>query len=79
MHPLSTDLTTLSDKELTEKIFDIQRRLSVSYRLRSGELAGQLLMILEDYMFEQNKRNTKQLDELISKSGKTFKDIIDIG
>lgn len=78
MHPLSPTVKDLSDKELSDKIFDIQKRLNVAYRLGKGDLAWQLQMILEDYTFEHQKRLEKQMEELLKKNEKQMKDLIDI-
>lgn len=78
MHPLTHNLTELSDKELSDKIFDIQKRLNVAYRLGKGDLVGQLHMILEDYSFEHQKRLEKQMEELLKKNDKQMRDLIDI-
>lgn len=78
MHPLTNSLAEISDKELGDKIFDIQKRLSVAYRLGKGDLVVQLQMILEDYSFEHQKRMEKQMQELLSKNDKQMRDLIDI-
>lgn len=78
MHPLTKSLTEISDKELGDKIFDIQRRLSVAYRLGKGDLVAQLNMILEDYSFEHQKRMQKQMEELLKKNDKQMNDLINI-
>ena len=78
MHPLVTPLLKTTDKDLSEKILDLQRRLNVAYRLGKGELINQLHMILEDYTFEHQKRMDKQMAEMLEKNKKNIKDIIDI-
>ena len=64
MHPLTNDLTTLTDQELLNKINEIQTKISMSYRMGNTQLITQLQMIYEDYLFENQKRQQKILDEL---------------
>lgn len=78
MHPLTTDLSKLNDKDLGDKIGELQKKLGLSLRMGNMYLSSQIQMMLEDYQFEYQKRADKQLEELIKKSGKQFKDIINI-
>jgi hypothetical protein len=78
MHPLFSDPSTLSDKDLADKIFDLSRKLSASYRMGNSYLVGQANMIMESLMEEQRRRQDKALSELMAKHGKKFDDIIDI-
>jgi hypothetical protein len=78
MHPLFSDPSTLSDTDLADKIFDLSRKLSASYRMGNSYLVGQANMIMESLMEEQRRRQDKALSELMAKHGKKFDDIIDI-
>jgi len=78
MHPLVSPLIETSDKDLSDKMLDIQRRLNIAYRLGKGELINQLHMIQDDYTFEHQKRMDKQMAEVLEKNKKNLKDIIDI-
>lgn len=64
MHPLTPSLTNLTDDEVLTKINDIQNRISFSYSMGRPEMIQQLQMVLEDYRFEQQKRQQKLMDEL---------------
>lgn len=77
MHPLIGDLTGLTDIQLTEKIIDINKRLSVASRYMSYEVAMQLRMIMENYQHEQMRRNDKMMKDLVEKNP-NFKNIINI-
>jgi hypothetical protein len=77
MHPLTPNLSELTDEELSEKLRDLNNRLTNSYRMGHTSMCGQLHMILEDYMFEQQRRNQKVLDDL-QKNHKDFSDKISI-
>jgi len=77
MHPLSPDLTQLSDTDLHKKYNDLVSRLTQSYRFGSTSVVNQLQMILEDYRLEIERRNQKILDDIAKKS-KNLNGIIDI-
>ena len=77
MHPLTPNLQELKDDELYAKQGEIVKRINQAYRMGMADAIGQLQMILEDYQFEIQRRNQKQMDELINKNDK-FKGIIDI-
>jgi len=77
MHPLTPDLTKLTDEELGNALSNLQKRLSFAYRTAKGEQVQQLQMIMEDYFNEQNRRNRKMLEDL-EKNNPNFRDIIDI-
>ena len=64
MHPLTPSLTNLTDDEVLTKINDIQNLISFSYSMGRPEMIQQLQMVLEDYRFEQQKRQQKLMDEL---------------
>jgi hypothetical protein len=77
MHPLTPDLSQLSDDELHKKVSELTTKLSQSYRFANYELAGQVHMILDDFQAEMTRRQQKALDDLSAKSGQ-FDKIIDI-
>ena len=76
-HPLTPDLTKLSLEELNEKYSDLLKRYNQSFRWGKPDMAQQLQLLIQDYQFEIDNRNRKQLEEL-EKNSKTFKKIIDI-
>lgn len=76
-HPLAPDLSGLKDDELYEKVNDINRKMSMAYRLGSNGTMQQMQMLLAHYQEELANRNRKKLEE-IEKNSKNFKNIIDI-
>lgn len=79
MHPLSPDLTQLSDADLHKKHGELVLRLSQAYRVGPYGAIGQLQMLLDDYNIEIRRRNDKAMEELMRKSqGKGMGGIIDI-
>lgn len=79
MHPLSPDLTQLSDADLHKKHGDLVMRLTQAYRIGPYSIVPQLQMLLDDYNSEIRRRNDKAMEELMRKSqGKGMGGIIDI-
>ena len=79
MHPLSPDLTKLTDDELYTKRAELQNRLGYAYRISNAEMVNQINLLIQDYMLESERRNKKLLDDA-QKSGRlgpddTAKDI----
>jgi len=76
-HPLTPKLSNLSQEDLMAKISELNKRLTMAYRWGRGDLAQQVHMVLEDYQFELNERNRKQMEEM-QKNNPNFDKIIDI-
>lgn len=73
MHPLSDDITKITDQELDEKIRDLNKKMSIAHRLGSPELLTQLQNLLIIYREEFKSRYMKKsvsddhdLDKLIN-------------
>ena len=77
MHPLTPDLSGLSDDELHKKRAELSNRMMFAYRMGHGDMIGQIQLIMGDYDMEVQRRNQKMLDDL-EKNSKSFKDKIDI-
>lgn len=77
MHPLSPDLSQLTDAELHKKHGELVQRLGQAYRIGPFNIIGQLQMILDDYNSEIQRRNQKIMDDMMKK-GKGMDGIIDI-
>jgi hypothetical protein len=69
MHPLTTDLSKLTDEELYNKRSELQNRLGFAYRMGHGDIVHQLNLLIGDYMLEIETRNKKMLDDA-QKSGR---------
>jgi adenylate kinase len=76
-HPLTPDLSKLSNEELNQKYGDIMKRITFAYRTGSSDMVYQLQLLQEDYQAEVQRRNQKALEEM-EKNSKQFKNIIDI-
>jgi hypothetical protein len=77
MHPLSPDLSKLTDDELQQKRGELQNRLMMSYRMGNADLVMQLQLLLGDYDIELQTRNQRMMDQM-SKASKNFGNIINI-
>ena len=77
MHPLSPDLSKLTDDELQQKRGELQNRLMMSYRMGNADLVMQVQLLLGDYDIELQTRNQKMIDQM-SKASKNFGNIINI-
>ena len=77
MHPLSPDLSKLTDDELQQKRGELQNRLMMSYRIGNADLVMQVQLLLGDYDIELQTRNQKMMDQM-SKASKNFGNIINI-
>lgn len=77
MHPLTPNLTELKDEDLRKKFMELQSRLMQAYSFGKGQLVQQIQMLMEDYQAELNRRQQKQLDELLQQN-KKFDEIIDV-
>jgi hypothetical protein len=69
MHPLTNDLSKLTDDELHSKRAELQNRLSFAYRMGNPDLVGQIQLVIGDYGMEVERRNQKMLDDA-QKSGR---------
>lgn len=79
-HPLSKDLSELSDAELADKISKLNKRLMQSYRMANQGLVTQIRMLMDDYTEEQRRRDRAALDKLMKTDDddKSHGGIIDI-
>jgi len=69
MHPLTPDISGLTDEELFTKRNEIQNRLGFAYRIGNADMVNQLNLLLQDYMLETERRNQKMLEDA-RKSGR---------
>jgi hypothetical protein len=60
-HPLETDLSTLKDQELEDKILELNKKYFTAYRLGKPELLTQITTFITIYKDEMSKRTMKKL------------------
>ena len=73
MHPLTQDLSKLTDEELHSKRSDLQNKLSFAYRMGHSDMVNQLQLVLGDYAMEVDTRNQRMLEQA-QKSGRLGSD-----
>lgn len=60
MHPLTNDLSIITDQDLDEKIRDLNKKMSIAYRLGNPEVLTQLQNLLIIYREEFKSRYMKK-------------------
>ena len=73
MHPLTPDLSNLTEEELHSKRNELQNRLSFAYRMGHADMVNQLQLVLGDYAMEIEARNQRMLEQA-QKSGRLGSD-----
>lgn len=73
-HPLIGDLSKLTEAELTEKIADLNQKLSIAARAGNGHLCDQIRMVIESYRTRYNAL----LEEARKNNSNNFNDKINI-
>jgi hypothetical protein len=59
-HPLIGDLNDLTIEQLSEKINDLHKKLSIAHRSGNGYLCDQLRMAIESYSNKLRERQQEQ-------------------
>lgn len=59
-HPLIADLNDLTVEQLSEKINDLHRKLSIAHRSGNGYLCDQIRMAIESYTTKLRERQDEQ-------------------
>ncbi len=71
-HPLISNIDDLTTDELSSKVTELNKKLSIAYRLGNHNLCNQIRMAIETY---QNKYQEKLRK---SQSGTDYEGMIDI-
>lgn len=71
-HPLLPNIDNLTTDELTSKITELNKKLSIAYRMANHDLCNQLRMALESYQNKYQEKMKKTQD------GTDFDGMIDI-
>lgn len=64
-HPLISSLSDLTDQQLNDKINELYNKMSTARRINNAQLINQLVLALESYKQEYNKRLEKQQPDSI--------------
>lgn len=71
-HPLISNLDDLTTEQLLDKVTELNKKLTVAYRMGNQHLVQQLYMAIESYQTKYNEKLRKASDD------DGFKDIIDV-
>jgi hypothetical protein len=69
-NPLLEDPSKLKDQDLENKILDLSQKYHVALRLGQGGLAQQVVVNLEAYRMEQQRRQIEAMKDLQTKQKK---------
>jgi len=70
-HPLIGSLEDFTPEQLLEKITELNRKLSIAYRMGNSDLCNQIKMAIESHKTKYQEKIRKNLDN-------EFNDVIDI-
>jgi len=69
-HPLLENATKLKDQDLENKIMDLTNKYHIAMRLGQGGLAQQIILTLDTYRIEQQRRQAESIKEMQGKQKK---------
>ena len=75
MHPLVSNLETLKDSELENKINELTRKYFTTYNF---ELQRQVVMILDSYKEELSKRKQAEYEKMMNTRNKDLDKLINV-
>ncbi len=62
MNPFTPDLSELSDEDLLKKVNELYAKMRIT--MNNPQVYRQMISIMHDYQFEQQRRNEKRRNEL---------------
>ena len=62
-HPLIGSLEDFTPEQLLEKITELNRKLSIAYRMGNADLCNQIRMAIESYQNKLREKQQKQYDD----------------
>jgi hypothetical protein len=77
-HPLLADPSLLKDQDLDAKILDLGKKYSIAARMGQGGACQQIVIALETYKAEQQKRQNYSMQEVMKKQNGNLDDLINI-
>lgn len=78
-HPLLEDPAKLKDSDLENKIIELSKKYHIAARMGQGGICEQIVIALDMYKVEQNRRQQNSLKELANKNNKDFDDLVNVG
>lgn len=77
-HPLVPDLKKLKDSDLDSKIFELTKKYHIAARYSQPGVCDQILVMLDMYKVEQQKRQFAAAQNLIKKQDKDLDGLINV-
>jgi hypothetical protein len=77
-HPLLPNVSELKDLDLENKITELSRKYSIAARSGNGGLCSQILLVLEDYKAEQQRRLMERTKVSMKNQDKDLNDLINV-
>jgi hypothetical protein len=77
-HPLLDDPSKLKDQDLENKILDLSRKYGIAARMGQGGAAHQIIVALDMYRVEQQRRQAENSQNLIKNQNKGLDDLINV-
>jgi hypothetical protein len=78
-NPLLPDLSKLKDQDLETKISELNKKYFIALKLGQGAAAQQIVLNLDAFKMEQQRRQTKSSQDLAKKTqGDGMEDLINV-
>lgn len=77
-HPLLPSLTEVKDQDLEVKISELSRKYSIAARMGDGGLCSQIILALEEYKAEQQRRMAAKTMVSMKNQDKDLDDLINV-
>jgi hypothetical protein len=77
-HPLLPNIAELKDLDLENKITELGRKYTFAARSGNGDLCSQILLVLEEYKAEQQRRLMERSKVSIKNQDKDLDDLINV-
>ena len=77
-HPLAENPTKLKDQELEDKILDLTKKYQIAMRMGHGGIGNQIVIALEMYREELNRRRDEAIKSTFKKQNKDLDDLINV-
>lgn len=75
MHPLISDLSSLKDQELENKINELTRKYFISH---NQEVQNQIVMVMDTYKEELAKRRAAEYNKMMNNRDKGLDKLINV-
>jgi hypothetical protein len=77
-HPLLPDMSTFKDADIDLKIAELSKKYSIAARSGDGGLCSQILMALDGFKAEQQRRFAEKTKVAVKNQDKDLGDLINV-